>query len=290
MTAAIADSAEDMKRAFERLSLPAHVVHVGGRDEVLAAMREASGAPAVVVYMGHGALLSGDLKPPGTAGGRLPSPLTFLRSCPETGERCLSVACVGNSPLAIEEMVEAVPENAPPVILLADACTSAHVDLRRVNPRSQVAVLSMTPAAIRMLVSGKTIATRAIEDLAAQPLDADCDGIIDDLELFDGLNRVATQGSVTGAQPKYRRALDNRVPIVRSDRRSGCTPLLHSTHAPTSLTVSQEVDGSFLVRGRFGAASTLSWAGAELQPRDLVPLPCLGAVGQCFRLRGAPAR
>jgi hypothetical protein len=214
--------------------------------------------PLIVIYSGHGRLAEPD-------GGVLSE--EEHRAPPQRPLR--SVLCLRDGPLAIEDVVRGFRGPTPAALLVANACFSAHVDLRGIA--TEVSVISGSTRAIA--ASSTTPIARELTNVLSLPLDCDGDGRASDFELFAPLERRFPRGG-GNPDPKLLRQLRRPPTFFRSAR--GACPI----RAPP-------LDSPFTETFPAGRRHVRFPGRVPDAPPGLIhpygfPDPCSEPVGQCF--------
>ncbi|HEY7373981.1 MAG TPA: hypothetical protein VIF57_17605 [Polyangia bacterium] len=220
--------------------------------------------PLIVIYSGHGQLADLD----GTVLSKqqhLAPPRRPLRS----------VLCLRDGPLPLDDVVRGFRAPTPAALFIANACYTAHVDLRGVP--ADVSVVAGSTRAIA--ASTETPIARELAGLLSLPLDCDDDGQVSDFELFAPLERRFRRGG--GApDPKLLRQLRGRPAFFRSTRGS-CPVAAPPLDAPSTPSFPGGRE-----HARFPGRVPDPWP-AQFPVRGF-PDPCPDAVGQCFDVSSRP--
>lgn len=275
-------AASVMKSAFERLGFASvEVVPHAEHARILAEVARPSERPRIFAFAGHAALAKGsfvDADPQRSA---------LTAACVESGEPCSSVLCFEDGVVALDRLISAPPAANPFSLFIVDACTSAHVDVRAA--RGNVAVISASPVAVALPLGGGTLLSDGFTRLPPS-VDLDCDGAVEDWELFVALTSTVEQSGYRAALPKLRRQVRGRVPFLASPPASGsCRMNAVAVREAPSDRIEEYTDdtGRSLVRteGLVLRESVLPLGGVAVGSSELVALPCERDEGQCFRRR-----
>lgn len=309
MEASVRDGMAAVQRRLGELGFgPVRLLDDIEPQAVLDAVRAAEPMPLLLLYSGHGALYRAGTQPVGY--GR--DSAAELDACvPERGARCVSTVCLGEHRLALDALVSAVPSSTPLALIVADACVSAHVDVRAA--RTDVSVLSLSPHALSQprTLNERTYVANALPRLESRVADLDCDGSVTDLEFFfwltseidcveseerraAGHSRSQDPGARSGSvdplyelpRPKLRRQVTGRGVLFGGGAVSdGCRPRRLDELAATQAGArARHTDPPAVeVQGAVRPETRLRWKGQPLDHARLIPMPCEAAVGQCFR-------
>lgn len=238
--------------------------------------------PLLVLHAGHGFVH----KSPAAPAPRSPSGVQVTPICSEMGPGCTSTLCVSKQFLDVDALVASVATSRQFAVLIVDACSSAHVDVRRAT--TAVSVLSATPISLTTNVSGRTFIAETLSKLQLTEADTDCDGSLTDVELYHWLDRELPRSTGTSPQPKLRRQTDTPwFTLLRSEGRSQCATTSHSRDVGEEPVVfnrrpPRHVRMTGCVRPR--GEGKVPWDDRVEPLARLVPMPCTAGVGQCFRL------
>lgn len=255
---------------------PVTVVTNPSRTEILDAVHSLGPRPGLVAYSGHGAVLD--------AAGHV------QERCAERGGPCHSALCLAdNDKLTLDEVVAEVAATTELAVLLIDACSSAHVDLRLA--RAPLSVISASPFSTSLAESGRTPLSDAFARLATD-LDLDCDARLADWELFNGLNRLIALENDGSAMPKLRRQIRGEAaPLLRGGHTT-CWPERKSRSAMLpdgSETYACESGRCSRIEGFVAPQTPISFDGKNYPANVVAATPCADDTGQCFRLTSGAA-
>lgn len=167
--------------------------------------------------------------------------------------------------LGIDELSEALPPTLSGAVLIVNACRSAQVDPRRA--KVPLSVISASPFTVRTDAMFGSTLPEALRTAASDP---NCDGLVTDQELFDGLTLLLRQRpplSDRPAFPKLRRNATSEIPLPITP-----TPTEACRRERTDLEGWIELHAPNL--GELGKAlMTQSALARGLQARRSVPLP-----------------
>jgi hypothetical protein len=193
----------------------------------------------------------------------------------------------------IDALVAAVAPARPFAVWIADACSSAHVDVRRAT--TATAVISASPIRLSTNATGRTYIADTLSRLTLVAADTDCDGALTDLELFGWLDEELPRRTGTSPQPKLRRqARAAEFVLLRAEPSAKCERIEAGEHAEANEQRAGAVREIFhrrhprhvrmtgcVSRGSEGVL----WDDHRVPHDRLIPMACTAGVGQCFRLR-----
>lgn len=257
-----------------------HRINEPSAAELLEKLREPRRQPLLLVLTAHGLLH----RSPSSPVPREPGSISTVSECPEIGAPCVSALCIERKLVDVDALVAAIAPERPFALLVVDACSSAHVDVRRA--RTRVSVLSAATTEQAMGVNGSGFLTEALARFDPGAADRDCDGAVTDVEWFDWLRNEVPRTRRLGVapiDPKLRRQDDAAEIVLRA---------VHT--APASCGGSNVTDfGGPRMEDRWLAPRHRLYRGCvaldeldEALPgerRARIPMACADDIGQCFR-------
>jgi len=237
------------------------------QDDVMAATEPNAGRPLIVIYSGHGRWVDnkGDVLSPRE---HLAPPVRPVRSA----------FCVRGGPMAVEDIARRFRAPTPAVLLIADACFSAHVDLRGVQ--TDLSLLSGSTGYIK--AEAVTPLTGRLTGILSEALDCDGDGQVSDFEIFAPLERGFNRLLPGQPNPKLHRQL-RVAPAFFHSRRRQCSEAPPPLAAPA---IEYFFAGRRHLYFEGRAAPDLS-ASVGGMPASAFAVPCSHRIGQCYDV-GAP--
>jgi hypothetical protein len=192
-----------------------------------------------------------------------------------------SVLCVRGGPLAIDELAHRFHPPTPAALLIANACFSAHVDLR--DLATGVSVLSGSTGSIK--AENTTPLSGRLAAVLASALDCDKDGQASDFEIFSPLERGFDRTLPLQPNPKLRRQVFG-VPAFFHSGSAQCPETPRPLDAPA---VEYFFAGRRHVRfdGRVAPELSVSVGGL---PDHAFAVPCSERVGQCYDVAASVER
>jgi hypothetical protein len=243
------------------------------REELLQEVSRPYDAPVLFLYSGHAVLT--------TADGRVAT----AEECVSADPPCRSAACLpGGSPLAFAEIVAMAAPSTPLAVFLLDACSSADVDVRRARTNAAVISASPLPVKASAVPVAATLLTQGIQRLDVAGMDLDCDGAIDDEELFRVLSSRLEQGGFHEAIPKLRRQVWTPTPLLAAPTSGKCVAQPQAESAEVDVEILDGGDADLRALAPVSREGVLV-DGVHHPASALVPVVCSQPIGQCFRIR-----